>query len=78
MAAWRYRVAPGEAVCGPPPDSGRGQHWLVVDGNVERDGAALGPLSCAFVYPDEPPFEALGGPAGATLLAMQFPRRGRG
>ena len=75
MAAWRYCVAPGEAVLGPAPADGRGQHWLVIDGGVQRDGVALGPLSCAFVYPDEAPFAATAGPAGATLLAMQFPRR---
>ena len=78
MAAWRHRVAPGEAMCGPPPDGGHGQYWLVVDGSVWRDGEALGPLSCAFVYPDDPPFVATGGAAGATLLATQFPRQARG
>lgn len=75
MAAWRYHVAPGDRVCGPAPDDGRGQYWLVVDGGVQQDGLALGRLSCAFVHPGEAPFEAWGGPAGATLLAMQFPRR---
>ena len=78
MAAWRYRVMPGEHLRGPAPGDGRGQYWLVVDGDVQRDGAALGPLSCAFVYPDDKPFEAAGGSAGATVLAMQFPRRTRG
>ena len=48
----------------------------MIDGSVQRDGAVLGPLSCAFVYPDESPFAATGGPAGATVLAMQFPRHG--
>lgn len=78
MAAWHYRVAPGECLSGPVSDTGRGQHWLVVDGSVWRGGVALGPLSCAFVYPDEAPFTATGGPAGARLLAMQFPRQARG
>jgi hypothetical protein len=75
MAAWHYRIAPGETVHGPAPESGHGQHWLVVDGSMRRDDVALGPLSCAFVYPDEAPFTATGGPAGASLLAMQFPRQ---
>jgi hypothetical protein len=78
MAAWCYRVMPGERLRGPAPDNGRGQYWLVVDGHVQRDGASLGPLSCAFVYPDDALFEATGGPGGATVLAMQFPRRTRG
>jgi hypothetical protein len=77
MAAWHYRVAPGECLSGPASDAGRGQHWLVVDGSVRRDGVALGPLSCAFVYPGEAPFTATAGPAGASLLAMQFPRQPR-
>lgn len=78
MAAWHYRVAPGECLSGPATDTGRGQHWLVVDGSVRRDGVVLGPLSCAFVYPGEAPFTAIGGPGGASLLAMQFPRQVRG
>jgi len=78
MAAWRYRVAPGECVRGPAPNGGRGQYWLVVDGSVQRDGLALGRLSCAFVYSDDAAFVATGGPEGATLLAMQFPRCARG
>jgi hypothetical protein len=75
MAAWRYRIAPGAHVCGSAPDRGRGQYWLVLDGSLQRDAAELGPLSCAFVYPSDPSFEAIAGPAGATVLAMQFPRR---
>lgn len=75
MAAWRYSVAPHEPICGSLPSSGRGQYWLVIEGSVRRDGLPLGPLSCAFVYPDAQPFTATGGPAGATVLAMQFPLR---
>jgi hypothetical protein len=78
MTAWRYVVTPDEPVRGHAPDGGRGQYWLVVDGSIRRDGATLGPLSCAFVYPDDPPFEATAGADGATVLAMQFPRRSRG
>jgi hypothetical protein len=75
LAAWRYRVLQGESMRGPAPSEGRGQHWLVVDGSVQCDGLALGPLSCAFVYPGDAPFTATAGPDGATLLGMQFPRR---
>lgn len=78
MTAWRCQVAPGERVQGPAPDGGQGQYWLVADGSVQRDGTALGLLSCAFVYPGEQPFEVTGGADGASLLAMQFPRRARG
>jgi hypothetical protein len=75
MASWHYRVAPGESVQGSDPAYGRGQYWLLVAGSVQCDEMALQPLSCAFVYPEDPPFAAIGGPDGATLLAMQFPRR---
>ncbi len=78
MAAWRYQMARGECVRGPVPTDGRGQYWLVVDGQLQRDDDTLGRLSCVFVYPDDPPFEATGGPDGATVLAMQFPRRTTG
>jgi len=78
MAAWRYPVAPGERVTGPAPAEGQGQYWLVLDGSVERDGTTLGPLSCAFVYPNEAAFAATGGAKGATMLAMQFPRHSGG
>jgi len=75
MAAWRYHVPAGGPVEGPPPAIGRGQYWLVLEGSLRRDDATLGPLSCAFVAPDDPAFAALGGPDGAVVLAMQFPRR---
>ncbi|HVC62014.1 MAG TPA: hypothetical protein VND19_16835 [Acetobacteraceae bacterium] len=78
MAAWSYHIAPGERLLGPAPKGGRGQYWLVVEGSMWRDAAALGPLSCAFLYPDESPLMATGGPDGAILLAMQFPRRAAG
>ena len=79
--AWRPGISASHRAnvsSGPASDTGRGQHWLVVDGSVWRDGCALGRLSCAFVYPDEAPFTVTGGPAGARLLAMQFPRQARG
>ena len=74
LAAWHYRLAPGECVRGCDPATGRGQYWVVVEGSLEQDGTALGPLSCAFVPPDAPAFTANGGRDGAVVLAMQFPR----
>lgn len=78
LAAWQYRLGAGESMTGPAPDSGRGQYWLVIDGGVCRGDASLGPLSCVFVAPDDPPFAAVAGAAGASLLAMQFPDAGGG
>jgi hypothetical protein len=75
MTAWRYRIAAGEAVTGPDPALGRGQYWVVTDGGLVHDGAALPKLSCVFVYPDDPPFQAVAGADGLEIVAMQFPLR---
>ena len=74
MGAWRYRAAAGERLIGPDPAWGRGQYWVVVDGSVIREGQSIPPLSCVFVYPDDPPLDAFAGPDGAEAIAMQFPR----
>jgi hypothetical protein len=73
MGAWHYRMAAGETVEGPDPASGRGQYWVVVGGTMLRDDEALPVRSCAFVYPDEPPFTAIAGSEGLEVVAMQFP-----
>ena len=75
MGAWRYRVAAGERLIGPDPAWGRGQYWGVVDGAMTRDGQTIPRLSCVFVYPEDPPFNAYAGPDGCDVLAMQFPLR---
>jgi len=74
MGAWRYRVGPGERVIGPDPAWGHGQYWVVVDGSMTRDGQDIPPLSCVFVYPEDPPFNAFAGTDGVDVIAMQFPR----
>ncbi len=75
MAAWRYTLAPGQAVAGPDPADGRGQYWVVTSGSLTHDGEALPGMSCAFVYPDDAPFQAVAGPGGLEVVAMQFPVR---
>jgi hypothetical protein len=75
MGAWRYRAVPGERLIGPDPAWGRGQYWVVIDGAMTRDGQTIPRLSCVFVYPEDPPFNAFAGPDGADVLAMQFPLR---
>jgi hypothetical protein len=74
MGAWRYRAAAGERLIGPDPAWGRGQYWIVVEGSMTRDGQNIPPLSCVFVYPDDPPFNAFAGSEGVDVVAMQFPR----
>jgi hypothetical protein len=75
MAAWRYTLRPGERITGPDPATGRGQYWVVVGGDLSRDGALLAARSCCFVQPDDAPFEAEAGPEGLDILALQFPHR---
>ena len=74
MGVWRYRAAAGERLIGPDPAWGRGQYWVVVEGAMIREGQTIPPLSCVFVYPDDPPFNAFAGPEGVDVIAMQFPR----
>jgi hypothetical protein len=75
MTAWRYSVMPGDTVTGPDPAQGRGQYWVVTGGSLVSGGEALPKLSCAFVYPDDEPFQAVAGPDGLEVVAMQFPLR---
>jgi hypothetical protein len=74
MGAWRFKLAPGEAVSGPDPAGGRGQYWVVAGGTMLRGGESLPVRSCCFVCPDDAPFTAQAGPEGLDVLAMQFPR----
>jgi hypothetical protein len=71
----RYRLAAGEAVTGPDPGAGGGQFWLLVSGTMTRDGTHLPARSCAFVHPQDAPFNAVAGVDGLELLLLQFPRR---
>jgi hypothetical protein len=75
MGAWRYRAAAGERLIGPDPAWGRGQYWVVVDGSMTVDGQAVDRLSCIFVWPDDPPFNAHAGEDGVDVVVMQFPLR---
>ena len=75
MTAWRYALPAGGRMTGPDPADGRGQYWVVTAGSLTHANEALPKLSCAFVYPDDAPFEAAAGAAGAEVIAMQFPLR---
>jgi hypothetical protein len=77
IGAWRHRVAPGGTVVGPDPARGDGQFWVVTAGRLSAAGveAALPPLSCVFVAPDEPAFTAAAdAEEGLEVVVMQFPR----
>ena len=75
MTAWRYALPPGTAITGPDPTLGRGQYWVVTAGSLTHADSALPAMSCAFVYPDDPAFQATAGTHGAEVIAMQFPLR---
>jgi hypothetical protein len=75
MTAWRYNLTANEAVTGPDPAKGRGQYWVVTSGSLTLGGETLPKLSCAFVYPDDAPFQGVAGPDGLEIVAMQFPLR---
>lgn len=77
MTAWRYSAASGETVAGPDPSKGRGQYWVITSGSMIHEGETVPPLSCAFVFPDDPPFQAAAGPDGLEVVAMQFPAHER-
>lgn len=76
LGAWRWHLTEGDAFEGPEPASGRGQFWLVLDGNLECE-ATLGRRSCLFVRPEEQAFQGRAGAGGVDLLALQFPSRRR-
>ena len=73
MGAWRYRIAPGAALTGPDPATGRGQYWVVVDGSMRRDGQDLPVRSCVFVEPHEAPFSATAGDDGLPHCLWALP-----
>lgn len=77
LGAWRYRVPAGGRVCGPDPQTGAGQYWLVLGGElVTETGPVLPRFSLVFVSPVEDPFEVIAGGAGLEILCMQYPDRG--
>lgn len=75
LGAWRHFLPPGGSAAGPDPSAGRGQFWMVVAGELAGPEGPLPPLSLIFVAPDEPPLSLRAGPAGAEVLAMQYPIR---
>ena len=69
----RMDIAPGMREEGPDPAHGAGQFWVVLSGHLHVEGAAMPPMSCVFVHPDEAAFVATAD-APAEVMVMQFPR----
>jgi hypothetical protein len=73
----QFVLSSRQTVTGLDPASGAGQFWVVLSGDLVSDDASAPQNSCLFISPDEPPFRAVAGADGATLLLLQFPRETR-
>jgi hypothetical protein len=73
LAGWSYRIAPFEAVILPDPASGGGQYIIVRRGTIVADALEMGPLSCAFIAPDDAPQAVTALDEGADIVVLQFP-----
>ncbi len=75
LQAVRIVLAPGAETRLPDASEGGGQYHVVTAGALIRDGAALGPLSIEFAYPDAGETSILAGPEGLELIYARFPRK---
>jgi hypothetical protein len=73
LAGWTYRIAPSESVTLPDPAQGGGQYIIVRRGTIVADALEMGPLSCAFVAPDDAPQTVSALREGADIVVLQFP-----
>ena len=74
LAAWQVSLAPGASRPAPSGDGG-GRYQVVTDGMLQADGRGLASRSVVWTAADEPPLQLSAGPAGASVLVLQFPRR---
>ena len=76
LGVWLHRLPAGQSATGPTPAGGGGQHWVVLGGSLDQPGSeSLSPYSCIFLSCEENAFTAKAGPAGAEILALQYPLR---
>ena len=73
VGAWLHRLGDGAIVSGPDPALGRGQYWIVLDGDAHIDSHAADLLSCTYIDCSEPSAQAIAGARGATIVIVQFP-----
>jgi len=71
IAAWVLCAPQGARIEPPAPAPGAARYNLVMDGSIEWQGACLPRLSTAFAAGES--FQPVAGPAGASLLVLQFP-----
>lgn len=70
-----FQTTGAASITGAPPNSGRGQYWLVLRGKCQINGQDATEHSLLFVAPDEPAPSILAHPEGVAILLMQFPKR---
>jgi hypothetical protein len=73
LAAWGLRLGPGAETRGPDSCAG-GQYYLICNGEVRTAGDNLRERSLIWVDPGEATPRLHAGPAGASVLVVQFPR----
>jgi hypothetical protein len=73
LAAFRIRLGEGEEHVGPDPAGTGGQYYVVLDGRLEVDAAALDRLSLVYVAPGDGPLTVRSVAAGTDVLVLQFP-----
>jgi hypothetical protein len=72
IAAWRLFVPAASELPTIDPATGGGQSWLVLAGDLERNGETLPPRSCLFVTSDEGALSARAGSEGVEMLCLQY------
>lgn len=76
MFAEVLRMGRSMTYCGPDPQTGGGQVFLVVQGSITCNGATYGERAALALTRDEKAVTLTSGDAGAQLLVLQYPRRG--
>jgi hypothetical protein len=75
LGAWLHRLRPGREGRGSTPAAGRGQFWLVLDGDCIMEGELATAGSIRFVSAEDPAVTLRAGVSGATIVGVQFARR---
>jgi hypothetical protein len=73
IGAYIMRLGPGMSMTGPEASGTGGQYYVVLNGEMRRDGRDLTRYSLVFVAADEPPLQVEAGSNGLEILITQFP-----
>ena len=75
LGATLYQTNRPASICGPAPSTGRGQYWLVLQGQCTINGDTATTQSLIFIAPNEPAPSITAHAQGVAILMMQFPKR---